>query len=102
MKAVKVQYTVKPEFVETNKKNVNKVMTQLKQNPIEGMKYATFQLEDEQTFVHLNFARDEKTMAKLQDLPEFKVFRAALKDSAPITPPKSEKLTLVDAGYDII
>ena len=37
MKAVKVQYTVRTEYVNQNKANIRKVMDKLKSNPIEGL-----------------------------------------------------------------
>lgn len=101
MKAVKVQYTVKPEYVEQNKANIQKVMEALKANPIDGMHYASFTLDDGQTFVHLNLAKDGETMSKLQEVQEFNEFRKALKASGPISPPKQEPLNLVAAGFDI-
>ena len=101
MKAVKVQYTVRPEYVEQNKANIQKVMEFLKQNPITNMQYASFTLADDQTFVHINMAPDQATMDKLQDVEAFKEFRMALKASEPLSPPKSEDLNLVAAGFEL-
>ena len=101
MKAVKVQYTVKPEYVEQNKANIRKVMDELHSNPIEGMQYASFTLDDGQTFVHINMANDQETMDKLQEVEVFNDFRKALKVSGPISPPKSENLDLVGAGFEL-
>ena len=102
MKAVKVQYTVQPEFVEENKKNIQRVMDALKANPILGMNYSTY-TDDEQpnTFIHINMAKDDETMSKLSDVKEFKDFRMALKASEPISPPKQTKLNLVAAGFNL-
>ncbi|NND34460.1 MAG: hypothetical protein HKN76_17880 [Saprospiraceae bacterium] len=102
MNAVKVEYTIKPEYRETNKKNIRRVMEALRLHPIAGMQYATF--TDEQnpdTFIHINMARDEATMAKLNDVGEFQDFRKALKESHPLSPPKQTKLNLVDAGFKL-
>lgn len=101
MKAVKVQYTVKPEYVETNKVNIEQVMTRLRKEPITGMQYASFLLDDGQTFVHINMAKDQATLNKLQELKEFNDFRMALKASGPVAPPKSENLNLVAAGFEL-
>ena len=101
MKAVKVQYTVKPEFVDQNKANIKKVMNKLKNSPIEGMLYSSYTLEDGQTFVHINMARDGETMNKLNEVQEFNEFRKALKESEPVKPPESTALELVDAGFDL-
>ena len=74
MKVVKVQYTVQPGFVEQNKANIRRVMDALKVRPIPGMRYASFTLGDGQTFVHLNMAKDEDTLGRLNDVREFKEF----------------------------
>lgn len=101
MKAVRVKYTVKPEYVETNKENIRKVMEVLKRNPIKKMQYASFLLDDGQTFIHINMAEDQATLDKLQELEEFGQFRMALKASEPISPPQSENLNLVAAGFEL-
>ena len=101
MKAVQVQYTVQPEYVEQNKANIRKVMEAIKANPIEGMHYASFTLADGQTFVHINMAKDQATLAKLGEVAAFNEFRKALKASEPITPPKSTDLNLVAAGFEL-
>lgn len=102
MKAVKVQYTVKPEYVEENKKNINKVMEVLRTNPIEGMLYSSYTLgEEENTFVHINLAKDESTLSKLNEVSEFTAFRMALKASGPLSPPKQTNLDLVAAGFEL-
>jgi len=101
MKAVRVKYTVKPEYVEQNKANIRKVMETLRANPIEGMQYASFTLDDGQTFVHINMAKDDETMSKLQEVEVFNEFRMALKASGPVSPPESQNLNLVDAGFNL-
>lgn len=101
MKAVKVQYTVKPDYVEQNKANIKKVMDAINANPIEGMRYTSFILGDGQTFVHINMAKDGETLSKLNEVEEFNAFRQQLKASEPISPPKSEDLNLVGATFEI-
>lgn len=102
MKAVKVQYTVQPEYVEENKKNIQKVMDALKADPIDGMQYSSYtDGDDPNTFVHINMAKDAETMSRLNDVKEFTEFRMALKASQPVSPPKQTSLDLVSAGFDI-
>lgn len=101
MKAVKVQYTVQPEYAEQNKANIRKVMAHLKANPVEGMFYSSHVLDDGQTFVHINIARDEATMSKLNEVEAFSEFRMALKASGPVTPPAQTNLNVVDAGFPV-
>lgn len=101
MKAVQVKYTVKPEYAEQNKSNIRKVMDRLKAQPIEGMFYSSHTLEDGQTFVHINIARDQETLSKLGEVEEFNQFRAALKASGPLNPPQSTQLNPVAAGFEV-
>ena len=101
MKAVKVQYEVRPEYVEQNKANIRKVMDALRQNPIDGMFYSSYTLDDGVTFVHFNVARDQETLSKLSEVEEFNAFRMALKESNPVSPPASENLNPVAAGFEV-
>ena len=101
MKAVRVQYTVKPEFVDQNIVNIKAVMDSLKSNPIEGMFYSTYQLPDGNSFMHVNVARDGDTMNKLNDVEAFKKFRMALKGSGPVSPPNAESLDFVGANWEM-
>ena len=101
MKAVQVKYKVTAEFAEQNKANIRKVMEALRNNPIDGMLYSSYILDDGQTFVHINIARSGEVLAKLNDLPEFGEFRKALKESGPIEPPKPTDLEPVGAGFEL-
>ena len=50
MNAVKVQYTVKKEYVETNKANIRRVMSDLNEIDDPGIKYSAFLLDDGKSF----------------------------------------------------
>jgi hypothetical protein len=101
MKAVKVQYTVKEEFAETNKKNIGQVMSDLRKLNNPGIKYSSYVLNDGKTFVHLGIYSDETAMSVATDLDSFKKFQTALKESQPEVPPKADDLNLVASAYDI-
>ncbi len=101
MKAVKVQYTVKEEYAETNKKNINQVMSDLRKLNNPGVKYSSYVLNDGKTFVHLGIYSDETAMSVATDLDSFKKFQMALKESQPEVPPKADDLNLVASAYDI-
>ncbi len=100
MKAVKVQYTVKESYVETNKRNIEQVMSDLKELNNPGIKYSAFLLENGKTFVHLAMYPDEETMSIVNDLEAFKKFRQALKESQPEVLPQAEDLNLVASAYN--
>ncbi len=101
MKTVRVQYTVQQAFVEQNKKNIQAVMDVLKENPIEGMYYSSYQLADGNSFMHVNMAKDDETMSKLNEVETFTRFRMQLKASNPTNPPKAEVLSLVGTSWEI-
>lgn len=101
MKAVKVQYTVKESYVETNKKNIQKVMSELREINNPGVRYSAFLLDDGKTFVHFAMYPDDESMSIVSELEAFQSFRQQLKDSQPESPPIAEDLTLVGSAYEI-
>ena len=101
METVKVQYKVKPGFVETNKANISKVMQELREINDGGIKYSAFTCGDGQTFIHLAMFSDESGQQKLNGLESFRNFQAALKESEPVEPPKPDLLVIVDSCYRI-
>ena len=95
MVAVKVTYTVKPDYVATNQENITKVMDYLNENPIDGMWYKAFLLEDGVSFMHINIARDEATQSKIGEVELFQEFQTQLKASGPVSPPSVENISPV-------
>ena len=53
MRRVIVRYTVKPDQVEANEELVRAVYEELGRTAPEGLRYATFKLEDGVSFVHV-------------------------------------------------
>ncbi len=101
MKAVKVQYTVKAEYADTNKGNIRQVMADLQELANPGIKYSTFILEDGKTFVHFGMYTDQEALEVVNSLPSFQSFREQLKASGPEAPPKGDDLNLVGSSYEI-
>ncbi len=101
MKAVKVQYTVKEDYVDTNKRNIQQVMSELRTLNNPGIKYSSFLLNDGKTFVHFGMYTNEETMAIVSNLDSFKKFRQQLQESQSEVPPKAEDLNLVASAYEI-
>ena len=101
MKAIRVQYTVSPAYVETNKANIREVMSALRSLGNTDVRYSAFVGEDGQTFTHMVMFRDEQTPNPMPDLPAFQKFQAELKASNPEVPPASENLSFVDAGFEV-
>ena len=65
MRAVKVEYTVKPEYVATNKANIQKVMDELRGLGNTGVLYSTYIKEDGVSFVHFPFIKTKKILLLL-------------------------------------
>jgi quinol monooxygenase YgiN len=101
MKAVKVQYTVKAEYADTNKRNIRKVMADLQEIDNPGIKYSAFLLDDGKTFVHIGIYSDQAALEVVNNLPSFQFFRDQLKASGPEAPPQGDDLNLVDSSYEI-
>jgi quinol monooxygenase YgiN len=78
MTAVIVQYTVKPEEVETNKQLVRAVYDELRENQPADTRYITFQLEDGVSFIHLNWNDREDGTNALTELPAFQRFQQGI------------------------
>ena len=68
MKSVKVQYMVKTEYAETNKKNIARVMADLRELAHPGIKYSTFVLDDGKTFVHFGMYADQEALDVVNNL----------------------------------
>ena len=100
MKIVKVQYTVKESYSETNQQNIRKVMADLRVLNNPGIRYSAFMLDDGKSFVHFAIYPGADTAAIVGNLESFQSFRQQLKESQPEVPPKSEDLTLVASAYE--
>lgn len=100
MKVIRVQYTVKKDYVATNQNNIQQVMSDLRKLNNPSIKYSSFLLEDGKTFMHFAIYPDEATSQIVPSLPSFQKFRSELKASQPEVPPKAENLSLVASAYD--
>ena len=101
MKIIRVQYTVKENYVDQNKTNIKAVMDDLRATPIEGMHYSSYYLGDGK-FMHFSRSKDAETAAQLNNRELFNKFRTELKASGPIESPKAEDLELVGSNSDVI
>jgi putative heme iron utilization protein len=99
MKAIKVEYTVREDFVKTNKENISAVMNELK-GLNAGVKYFVSIKEDGKSFVHIAISRDEQSRNVIPNLESFKKFQEQLKTGLE-SPPKSENLETVNSSFDI-
>ena len=101
MEAVRVKYTVTPEYIEHNKQNIASVMEEVRKLNPPGLKYSTFQLDDKATFVHIAMFDDNDSRKILGSLKAFQKFQKELNESEPVSPPQPLDLHLVGSSYDI-
>jgi len=97
MKRVMVRYTVKPEAVAENEALVRAVYEELRQTQPEGMRYATFKLDDGVSFVHINF---NAGASSLNDLASFTAFQQDIAARCDVGPAVSELSAIGSYRFD--
>lgn len=102
MNAVKVQYTVKKEYLETNKANIQRVIIDLKDINNPNIKYSAFLIDNGKSFVHFVMQLDDQAQKPLIELPSFQDFQRQMRESDLEVAPKAENLHLVGSSWDII
>jgi L-rhamnose mutarotase len=83
MKRVMVRYKLKPEAVAENETLVRAVYEELQQAQPEGMRYATFKLDDDVSFVHVSFSDGSSSLNELESFQAFQQGIAERCDEAP-------------------
>jgi hypothetical protein len=94
MRRVIVRYKVKPERADENVSLVKRVFAQLMREQPEGVRYATFKLEDGVSFVHMAVIDAADSRNPLLALAAFQQFAEAIKDRC-IEPPISMQAEVV-------
>ena len=102
MKIVRIQYTAKLEFVETNKSNIQKVMDELKSKGVSDVRYSVYLLPDGKSFMHYVVMKDEDSNKVIVESESFKNFQQQLMASGPEVSPKQEVLTPVGSSYELL
>jgi quinol monooxygenase YgiN len=92
MRQVIVRYRVKPDRVEENEALVRAVYEELHQTEPEGLRYATFRLEDGVSFLHL--AITEEGQNPLQQVAAFQRFQENVRDRCDEPPVVTEIRTV--------
>jgi hypothetical protein len=75
MKHVMVRYKVKPERAAENEELVRAVYAELHETKPTGLRYATFQLDDGASFIHLAAHDTENGQSPLSEVRAFKRFQ---------------------------
>ncbi len=85
MKKVMVRYTVKPDQAEKNEELVRAVYEELQRTEFDGLRYATFKLEDGVSFVHIAVEAGDGDRS-LADVPAFKEFTRDIAERCEVPP----------------
>ena len=96
MKVTRVQYTVRSDYVEQNKQNIDAVMREMRALNNNDVRYAVYLQADGKTFMHLAQQNTPEAEKLPTSLESFKRFQAGLKDNLEI-PPKVETFGLVQS-----
>jgi hypothetical protein len=80
MKQVMVRYKVKPDRAAENEQLVRAVYDELLRTEPAGLRYATFQLDDGVSFVHLASNETNDGHSPLSDVEAFKQFQKDIGD----------------------
>ena len=88
MRQVMVRYKVKPEQVEENEELVRAVYDELYRTEPAGLRYATFKLDDDVSFVH--FAVTEDGANPLSTVNAFREFQKNIEDRTDESPVVTE------------
>ncbi len=92
MKRVVVRYKTKPDRADENQALVENVFKELADSDPDGLRYATFRLEDGVTFVHVAFIEGDQN--PLSEVAAFKEFQREIGDRCE-EPPAAQDATVV-------
>lgn len=86
MKTTVVRYQVKPERGDENQQLVENVFAELAERQPDGIRYATFRLDDGVTFVHIATEEADDAPNPLGSIAAFAAFQAEIADRCAIQP----------------
>lgn len=102
MISVKVSYTVKPEFVEKNKRNISIFLSDFKKLVSANFLYNVYLEEDGLTFLHVSMYEDEDVQHQILHVPSFLQFQKERDESGLNNSHKFETLTFIGSSLSII
>ncbi len=100
MRQVMVRYKVKPERVEENSELVRAVYDELQRTQPDGLRYATFRLDDGVSFVHVAVERDDGRH-RLREVNAFQAFQREISDRCDEQPVVTELREIGSFGFEV-
>jgi hypothetical protein len=85
MKQIMVRYKVKPDQTAKNEELVRAVYDELRRTEFEGLRYATFKLDDDVSFVHIAVETGDG-QGSLADVGAFKEFTKDIGERCEVPP----------------
>ena len=99
MKRTMVQYTVRPDEIDNNERDVARVFEELARRAPPGLRYASFRVEDSARFVHIVFTEDETAESPLMGIEAFRAFTSRLKERCVVAPVVTTMLEVGAFGF---
>src|SRR3954451_7979156 len=100
MKRVIVRYKVKPDRAAENEQLVRAVYEELHRTDPADMRYATFQLEDGVSFVHVHTNERSDGVNVLTSMDSFKKFQEGIRDRCEEAPVVTELREISSGPFD--
>lgn len=101
MIVVKVTYTVKEEYIDTNRQMIEKFLADFKKLDGSRFLYSVFQADDADTFVHLSQYKDQEIQQILLNTPSFLHFQVQ-RDENLVSKPRIEVLNYIGASREVL
>jgi hypothetical protein len=94
-------YVVKAAYAAQNKKQIGRVIEELRTLHRTDLQYSVFVQDDGNTFIHVLLCANEEASKVFGALESFTAFQAALAESHPEVPPSVTNPTLVGSTLDL-
>lgn len=101
MISVKVSYTVKPDFVAQNKKNISAFLADFKKSTLNFL-YNVYLQEDGVTFLHVSMYENEDIQQQILTMPAFVSFQQERDQSGLTVEPTIERMELIGSSLRLL
>ncbi|MFD2904914.1 hypothetical protein [Sphingobacterium anhuiense] len=100
MIAIKVTYTIKEDYVDANKENIQIFLDAFKELDNHQFVYTIFQVNGSNTFIHMSQYKNEAIQKELLNMPAFLEFQKQ-RDLHLLSEPTIESLTQIGISKNI-
>jgi len=102
MISVKVSYTVKPEFVDQNRKNISVFLADFKKLNTLNFLYNVYLQEDGLTFLHISMYENEEVQNQILNVPSFLNFQNERDENGLDGSVQIESLQLIGSSLSLL